>query len=66
MDLQKLYNDSISFRVYVDRTCKMYGKTKAQAFEDAIVKSYAEYILNGEQPEIAKERRYESKQDAGC
>lgn len=66
MNLEKLYEESISFRLYVDKTCKQYGIDKETAFKDAIVRSYAEYVIN-DQPANAKEdnaRVY--KQNCGC
>ena len=66
MNLEKLYEESISFRLYVDRVCRSYNITKQQAFEDAIVKSYAEYVVK-DQPENAKEEcAREYRQNCGC
>ena len=64
-EMEKLYTESISFKLYVDRICKSYKITKDTAFKDALVKSYAEYVLK-DQPENAKEAKYEVKQDCGC
>ena len=63
--LESLYETSISFKIYVDRNCMSYGWTKDQAFKDRIVQSYAEYVMK-DQPENAKERKYESKTNCGC
>lgn len=63
--LETLYQTSTSFKIFVDRNCKTYGWTKEKAFQDKIVKSYAEYVVK-DQPENAKERRYETRTDCGC
>lgn len=66
MNYEKLYEESISFRLYVDKVCKQNKIDKETAFKDAIVRSYAEYVVN-DQPANAKEdiiREY--RQNCGC
>ena len=45
-ELEKLYKESLVFKVYVDKQCVTYNATKEQAFEMYIVKEYAKYLLD--------------------
>lgn len=64
--MKKLYEESASFRLYVDRVCKSYGYTKEFAFQDCIVQSYAEYVMNEQDDYARKECAREYKQNCGC
>lgn len=66
INLKKLYEESISFKIYVDKVCNSYKMTKEQAFEDAIVKSYAEYVVKDQDDYARKECERESKTNYGC
>ena len=46
---------------YVDKYCKLYGKTLEQALEDKLVKNYADYILKDGGIGI-----HEHQQNYGC
>lgn len=66
--LEKLYKESVSFRMFVDKNCASYGYTKEFAFKDCIVQSYAEYVMNEQDEDdyAKKECAREYKQDCGC
>lgn len=58
----KLYRESPSFKLFVDKNAKSYGKTLEELWEDKIVQSYAEYIMNDKPKEV----RSEVKKNCGC
>ena len=62
IDYNKLYDKSTCFRLYVDKHCACYDKSKEEAFGDLLVKSYAEYILADEPEGVVNE----VKKDYGC
>ena len=62
LNLKKLYKESDAFRLYVDKNIKSYGMTLEQAFDDAIIQSYAQYITQ----DNPKEVRHEVRKDCGC
>lgn len=64
-EMEKLYNEEQSFKMYVDRICHTYNISKEKAFKDALVKSYAQYVIT-DQPHMTKEGQYESKKNCGC
>lgn len=47
-DVQKLYNKNDSFRFYVDMMCDKLKVSQKDAFNDVVVKSYAERLLKNE------------------
>lgn len=47
-DVQKLYNKNDSFRFYVDMMCDKLKVSQEDAFNDVVVKSYAERLLKNE------------------
>lgn len=65
-EMEELYLKSISFRLYVDKVCAHTNITKDKAFQDAIVKSYAEYVLNDQPKEAKEDAVREYKQNYGC
>ena len=64
--MKKLYDESVSFKMYVDKVCKNYGYTKEFAFQDCIVQSYADYVLHDQDDYARKECTREYKQNCGC
>ena len=62
IDLEKLYKENDAFKLYVDKNIKSYGMTKEQAFKDAIIHSYAEYIIKDKPKEV----KHETRQNCGC
>ena len=62
IDYNKLYDKSTCFRLYVDKHCASYDKSKEEAFEDLLVKSYANYILSDAPQGVINE----VKEDYGC
>lgn len=62
LNLKKLYKENDAFRLYVDKNIKSYGMTLEQAFDDAIIQSYAQYITQ----DNPKEVKHETKQNCGC
>lgn len=62
LNLKKLYKENDAFRLYVDKNIKSYGMTLEQAFDDAIIQSYAQYITQ----DNPKEVRHEVRKDCGC
>lgn len=65
-ELEKLYKESVSFRMFVDKNCATYGYTKEFAFKDLIVQSYAEYVMSEQDDFARKECAREYKQNCGC
>lgn len=47
-DVQKLYDKNDSFRFYVDMMCDKLKVSQKDAFNDVVVKSYAERLLKNE------------------
>ena len=47
-DVQKLYHKNNSFKFYVDMMCDKLQVSKDDAFNDVVVKSYAERLLKNE------------------
>ena len=45
IDYNKLYEKSDKFKDYVDKCMIQYNKTLQEALENAITKSYAEYLI---------------------
>lgn len=45
MDLQKLYDTNMDFRLYVSAWCKKEGINPQEAFKMNIVQEYAKYVV---------------------
>ena len=48
MDLQKLYDNNMDFRLYVSAWCKKAGISVQEAFKLNIVQEYAQYVITKE------------------
>ena len=65
-ELQKLYHESISFKLYVDKVCRSSGVSKGRAFQNKIVQSYAQYVLKDQDSYAKEDAQREYRQNYGC